>query len=78
MRTLAAALIAIGLALLDKDLDKRIEALPVGPERKALLRQLEDALIDVLKEALRRATPRILRSLGKAIPNDPTTGSWAG
>ncbi len=76
MNTLASALIALGLAILDKRLDGWIDGSKLSPAGKAELKEREDELIAALRVALKAASPRIVKLLSKAIPNDPSTGTW--
>lgn len=78
MNALAAALIALGLALLDKRLDALIgDSKTLTKEQKQELYRLEDELIALLRDALKKVSPRMTKLLARAIPNDPSTGNWA-
>lgn len=77
MTTLASLLIALGLGLLDKKLDAVIDGqTKLTKEQKQALRDAEDELIRLLRDALKKLSPRIVSVLGRAIPNDSSTGNW--
>lgn len=77
MQALAAALVTLGLAMLNRTLKERIDALPSTEDEKQELRRIEEETIALLRDALKKTSPRVLKLLAKAIPNDPTTGWWA-
>ena len=77
MNALASFLIALGLSLLDKRLDALIAGrTTLTKEQKQELYRLEDELIALLRDALKKVSPRAVKLLARAIPNDPSTGVW--
>lgn len=78
MNALAAALVSLGLALLDRRLDSWIDKAHLSGVQKEQLKKAEDETIELLRVALGKASPRVLSLILRAIPNDKSTGSWAG
>lgn len=73
---LASVLISIGLALLDKRLDQWIDTAHLSDAQREQLHKTENELIEAMRVALAKAAPRIVSLLGRAIPNDRSTGNW--
>lgn len=78
MNALAALLIAWGLGMLDRRLDGWIDESNLSGAQKEQLHKTEDELIEELRRALKASSPRIVKLLSRAVPNDPSTGVWGG
>lgn len=77
MNALAGLLIALGLSILDKRLDQWIDMSNATKEQKLALREAENELMEILRKALKASSPRIVKLLVRAVPNDPTTSIWS-